>query len=575
MSARNAAIKRIRIITAFILLGALVLLARLYQLQVLDFDTYVARGESQYVHTVTDLYDRGDIYFTTKGGDLVSAATIKSGYVMALDPGKVEDPEKLYEALAPYLRIDKDTFIHRATLPDRVYVEIGSELSEEDATAIKAMKLSGVGLYRQRWRYYPGGDLESRIVGFVGYPTSGDGRQLVGLYGLERYYEDTLKRDNEKRSVNFFAELFTNLGNMVFEDETSRRGDIVTTIEPTVARLLQNELMKAHQQWHSKLTGGIIMNPKTGEIYAMDAVPTYDPNNRSTTTLDRFTDPLVDSRYELGSIIKALTMAAGLDSQAVTAHTTYYDPGRLTLNDMTISNYDGRGRGTVDMQTVLNQSLNTGAAFVVTAMGKNRFRDYFLNLKLGTETGVDLAGEIHGDVHNLESPRDIEYATASYGHGIALTPIAAARALSALGNGGVLVTPHLVSRIQYEDGSSKEVRFPAGEHVWSEGTSEEITRMLVNVVDQAFRPGTVSMPDHTIAAKTGTALLVREDGGGYYQDRFLHSFFGYFPAYDPQFLVFLYTDDPQGVTYASETLTEPFMNISKFLINYYDIPPDR
>ncbi len=574
MSARNAAIVRIRIITGIVLFVALVLVARLYQLQIISFETYVARGEGQYIHTVHNLYDRGSIYFTTRGGEKVSAATIQSGYTLSLDPSRVENAEALYEALKSYLYIDKETFIHRATLENRVDVEVREELKEEEALTIKALSLPGVSLTRQRWRYYPGGPLAARTIGFVGFEGKTAGEEPVGRYGLERYYEDTLHRKSEELSVNFFAELFTNLGNLVFEDPDKKEGDVVTTIEPTVARLLQNELLEANEIWRSELTGGIIINPKTGEIYAIDAVPTFNPNARGTSTLDHFTNPLVGARYELGSIIKALTMASGIDSKAVSANTTYYDAGFIELDTMTISNYDKRGRGTVDMQQVLSQSLNTGVAFVVKTMGQQRFLEYFNKLKLGSETGIDLVGEIHGDMENLNTTRNIEYATASYGHGIALTPIAATRALAALGNGGVLITPHLGKTIEYEDGTSKEVMFPEGERVWSEETSEEITRMLVKVVDEALRGGKVSLPEHSIAAKTGTALLV-SDTGGYYDDRYLHSFFGYFPAYDPEFLVFLYTVNPQGVTYASDTLTEPFMNITKFLINYYNIPPDR
>lgn len=556
------------------MLVGLVLIARLYYLQVVKSGFYVARGESQYVHTVQDLYDRGTIYFTTRDGERVSAATVQSGYVLALDPSKVQNPEELYQKLQPYLLIDHDIFIHRATLANRVYVEIRSELSEEAASTIKAMELRGVQLHRQRWRYYPGVELSARTVGFVGYTGEKETEQLVGRYGLERYHEEVLKRDRERMSVNFFAELFTNLGELVFDHTREKQGDVITTIEPTVARLLQNELMEIQQQWNSRLTGGIIINPKTGAIYAMDAVPTFNPNNRGTSTIDHFNNPLVEDRYELGSIIKALTVAAGLDSGMISPSTTYYDAGSIELNTWTISNYDKMGRGTVNMQTVLNKSLNTGVAFIVKTMGKERFRDYFLKLKLGSETGIDLPGEIHGDVRNLNSPRDIEYATASYGQGIAMTPIAAVRALSALGNGGTLITPHIAKRIEYENGTAKDIQFPVGERVWSEKTSEEISRMLTGVVDEALRNGTVSLPDHSIAAKTGTAQLVKPEGG-YYDDRYLHSFFGYFPSYDPEFLVFLYTEDPKGVTYASETLTDGFMDIAKFLINYYSIPPDR
>jgi cell division protein FtsI/penicillin-binding protein 2 len=214
-------------------------------------------------------------------------------------------------------------------------------------------------------------------------------------------------------------------------------------------------------------------------------------------------------------------------------------------------------------------------SYIAKKMGKEKFRDYFLNYQLGSETGIDLPNEAHGLVDNLNSPREVEYATASFGQGIALTPIEATRALATLGNGGYLVTPHLVSKINYQDGTHKDISYPVGAQVISNETSEEISRMLVNVVDDALAHGKFSMEHHTIGAKTGTAQMANPNGGGYYDDKYLHSFFGYFPAFDPQFLVFMYTVDPKGVQYASETLTEPFMDIAQFLINYYDVPPDR
>ncbi len=567
-------ILRIRVITGVVLLLALILLFRLYHLQVSQNDFYAEKAERQYVHTKQDLYSRGSIFFTTRDGEKVSAASIRSGFLLAFNPSLINDPSVVCDKLSAIIKIEKDRCVEKASLKERTYVEIDMTVPDEIADQISALDLDGVQMYRNQWRYYPGDDLAAKVIGFVGYTDKSED-ELRGKYGLERYYDEALLREKEVRSVNFFAEIFSNLGDMAYSRDDSPSGDVITTIEPTVARMLDSVLLETNARYNSNMTGAIIMDPKTGAIYAMNAVPGFDLNDRGTTTVELFQNPLVENVYEFGSTIKALTMAAGLDSGAVNRHSTYYDSGSITLNTFTIKNYDGKGRGTVDMQQVLNQSLNTGVSYIVQKMGKEKFRDYFYNFKLGSETGIDQPNEAFGLIENLKSPRDVEYATASFGQGIALTPIATIRALAALGNGGYLVTPHLASAIQYEDGSVKEILHPKGAQVIRPETSEEISRMLTTVVDDALGKGKYKMEHHTIGAKTGTAQIADPGGGGYYEDKYLHSFFGYFPAFDPKFIVFMYTVEPKGVKYASETLTEPFMDITKFLINYYSIPPDR
>jgi cell division protein FtsI/penicillin-binding protein 2 len=563
---------RVRILSGCIFALALVLLVRLYMVQVMQSDHYVARGEAQYVRSVKNLFDRGMIYFSTKDGSNVSAATLKVGYTLAVKPDFIVDAEAVYERLNTIVPLDKTEFLARAGKKGDPYEEVATRVSEDDAARIRGEKIKGVDLYRDQWRYYPGDTLSAHAVGFVAY----NGDELKGTYGLERYYDDILSRSDSTLFVNFFAEIFDNFGAVVFDKSTDRAGHIVTTLEPTVARSLEAELRRAHEEWKSKETGGIVINPMTGEIYAIATYPDFNLNEFGSVADPKyFQNPLVENVYELGSIIKPLTVAAGLDAGAINAASTYYDAGYIELSDYTIKNFDGKGRGTVSMQEVLNQSLNTGVAHIVKTMGRDRFRQYFKALEFDKETGIDLPNEAHGLTSNLDSPRDLEYATASFGQGIALTPIAAVRALSALGNGGVLVTPHVGKRIIYENGKEQDIAYPDEERVFKESTSEEITRMLVHVVDNALAGGNEKLPHHTIAAKTGTAQIANPDGKGYYDDRYLHSFFGYFPAYEPRFLVFLYTVEPQGVRYASETLTQPFMRLTKFLINYYDVPPDR
>lgn len=571
---RRQLIFRIRLLSVVVTLIGLILIGRLYQVQIINTAVYAAKAESQYVHTKTDLYSRGSILFTTRDKTTLSAAAIQSGYLLAVNPAHlIIAPAEFCIQVETFLEIDAATCAIRVSAPDRTYIELATHLTKEQRDELEAKKIPGAAIYKNQWRYYPGESLAARSIGFVGFDD--EGSELRGKYGLERQYDAVLFEKRQVQSINFFAELFSNLGELVYKKEGERTGSIVTTLEPSVSRILDTVLQKTNDQYHSKLTGAIVMDPKTGEIIAMNAVPSFDLNSRTNATIDQFQNPLVENVYEFGSTIKALTMAAGLDAGVVTAQSTYYDAGFIELDGFTIKNFDGKGRGTVPMQEVLNQSLNTGVSHIAKLMGKEKFRQYFLSYKLGTETGIDLPNEVHGLINNLSSPRAVEYATASFGQGIAMTPIETTRALATLANGGVLVTPHLVRQIEYKDGEVKEIRYPEGERVLKEETSEEISRMLVAVVDTALKGGTVALPNYTIGAKTGTAQIPDPVHGGYFEDKYLHSFFGYFPAYDPKFIIFMYTVEPQGVRYASETLTDPFMEITKFLINYYSIPPDR
>ncbi len=563
---------RIRLISIGLFLFALLITTKLYFVQVVQGRLYSDKADRQYVKPNENIFDRGSIFFQTRSGDLVSAATLRSGFLIALNPKLVVDPEMTYEKISSVIELPKDVFLARAEKKTDPYEEVARRIDEVSAKKIESFHLPGVSLYKEQWRYYPGTTMAANVLGFVG----SDGKNLLGRYGLEKYYEGELNRNDENLNVNFFAEIFSDI-NKTLGDDKQAEGDLISTIEPSVQLFLEKQLKALQKEWNPDSSGAVIINPATGEIYAMASLPTFDPNNFNLEKSPRvYSNPLVENVYEMGSIIKPLTMAAGIDSGTVTATSTYNDKGFLELNGSKISNFDFKGRGVVDMQEVLNQSLNTGAATVALRMGNDLFSKYMLDYGLGDETGIDLPNEAAGLMENLKSPRDIEHATASFGQGIAMTPIATVRALSSLGNGGLLVDPHVVKSLKYTVGFSKDL-FSGGDEkqVLKKETSEAITKMLVEVVDKALRHGTVKLKNWSVAAKTGTAQMANPEGKGYYSDRYLHSFFGYFPAYDPKFLVFMYMVYPKGATYASETLTTSFFDITKFLINYYEVSPDR
>ena len=568
---------RLRLISLLLILFALLLVSKLYFIQIISGEALQAKAEHQYVAGI-NYFDRGSIFFTTKDGTLVPGATVKSGFTLAINPNvliEYESVAKTYETLNTLIPLEKDIFLAKAGKTGDPYEEIAKRLDQGVAEKIQALELPGVSVTRERWRVYPGNDMAAHAVGLIGYA----GDELAGRYGLERSYEKMLKREGDDVFVNFFAEIFSNLKSAV-QDGESLEGDIVTTIEPSVEAFLEGEIGKVNEKYSSEFTGGIVLDPKTGEIYAMALTPTFDPNfpqNAPNSTI--FSNRLIEDRYEMGSIVKALTYAIGLESKVITPRTTYNDPGCITLNTKVFCNYDGLSHGSaVSMQEALGNSLNTGAAYVANRVGNRKFSDSMLSFGLEEKTGIDLPNEGVSLVSNLKTYRDLEMAQASFGQGIALTPVATVRALSALANGGTLITPHLVKEIKYKIGPTKSLAYPIageGKQVMSREASAEISRMLTEVVDSSLRFGQMRLENYSIAAKTGTAQIANPAGGGYYQDRFLHSFFGYFPSYDPKFLVFFFTYYPKEVQFASETLTDAFFNMSKFLINYYEIPPDR
>ncbi len=561
---------RTRIISATIVLVSLVLIARLYFVQVMNGQNYSDKANGQYIHPTETVFDRGSIFFTTKDEKPLAAATVKTGYFLYLTPKTLGNPESAYSKISKIAPIDKTSFLARATKKNDPYEEIVHRLDEKTADAITALKIQGVFLHEEHWRYYPGDHLAASTVGLMGFK----GDDFAGRYGLEKAYDENLSRDSSALYSNFFAEIFNGVTS-VFKDQ-KQEGDIVTTIEPNVERFLEGELTKIDETWHPTETGAIILDPATGEVRAMALHPTFDPNSPQVEKSSVvFSNPLVENSYEMGSILKPLTMAAGIDAGVVTPSTTYNDKGTITIDSRKISNYDGKARGVVSMQEVLNQSLNMGAVFVMQKLGRGLFSSYFRSFGLGDKTGIDLPNESPGLIANLESTRDVEHATASFGQGIAMSPMSITRALSTLANGGLLVTPHVVKTINYRIGVSKSITEPPPKQVLKKETTDEITKMLVTVVDKALVNGAVSMPHYSIAAKTGTAQIANPAGGGYYEDRYLHSFFGYFPAYNPKFLIFFYQIYPKGAQYASATLTNPFIDTAKFLINYYEIPPDR
>lgn len=563
---------RSHIIFAGIVLSGCVLIANLFSIQVTHGDYFRRQADGQYVISSHSIFERGSIFFEEKNGTRSTAAGQQLGFKVSVNPSNFNrNPEDVYEKISTIIELDREVFMNALEKKERVYIEIAHRISEEQGQQIKNLVGNAVQLHPEKWRIYPLKNFAAQTLGFLAYQDN----DYAGRYGLERFYENVLARKDVSLYTNVFARIFHNVQGVV-DPKNNQEGNIITTLDPHIQIFLEGNIKDIQEKWQAQSVGGIVMNPRTGEIYALGSVPSFDNNVFSEYSLNDFKNPLVENVHEMGSIVKPLIIATALDTGVINADTfSYYDAGTIDVGIHTIKNFDGRGRGQVNVQDILSQSLNTGMVAIGQKISKQDFRDYFLDsFGFGRVTGIDLPNEGRNLTTNLASNRDIEFANISFGQGIAVTPISMVSALSTLANQGKTVTPHLVKKIEYRNGLSKKIDYSKeSKQSLSPETAEDISRMLVNVFD-AYRSGAVKLPHHSVAAKTGTAQIPHPQGG-YYDDRNLHSFFGYFPAYDPEFIVFLYTIHPQGVRYASETLIDPFTDIVKYLINYKDIPPDR
>jgi cell division protein FtsI (penicillin-binding protein 3)/stage V sporulation protein D (sporulation-specific penicillin-binding protein) len=294
----------------------------------------------------------------------------------------------------------------------------------------------------------------------------------------------------------------------------------------------------------------------------MVSYPTFDPNAYSGSAVASFLNPVTQSIYEPGSVMKVVTMASALDAGAVTPDTAFEDTGSLKVSGREIKNWDLRAHGHVTMTNVIEQSLNTGAAFAERKLGNDAFTKYMNAFGLGEKTGIELPNEVKGDLKRLtpKSP-EVAFATASFGQGVAVTPLAMLQAVATLANKGVRLIPSIDAKQKPQEEG----------RIVSTKAAEQITAMMVSAVDKA-EVGAIK--GYGLAGKTGTAQVPDFKNGGYSKD-VEHTYIGFGPAKDPQFIILLKIDKPAGAPLAGTTVVPAFRSLAQFLISYYNIPPDR
>ncbi len=558
---------RLNLVLAFMMIFGAAIISRLFFIQILNHKLYQAQALGQQAGFSEVQGQRGEIFFQnsqeSKGsygtGDIKSLAINKEKWAVFVIPQEVKDKNVLSESLGKAIGESKE-FVLSKIENSNSYIIIKKDLSDEAIVEVKKLKLEGIHLENIGGRYYSQEKMASHIVGFLG----GDG---TGQYGIEGYYEDVLKGQSgikeDKKGLNLI--------NSPNDGLDLNGSDVYLTIDYNIQ--FQAEALLKEAQKNLNIDSGqiVVLKPDSGRILTIANFPSFDPNNYSKEkNLNTFQNSAVQKIFEPGSIMKPFTMAMGINEGKITPQTTFVDTGFVKLGKDVIHNFDKKTWGKQTMTGVLENSINTGAVFVSQLMSHQTFLDYLDKFGFDEKTGVELQGEVTSK-NNINGP-DVEFATASFGQGIGVTPIQIARGFCAIANGGKLVNLYVVDKIVKGDKEINETPKISNDQIISKQTASQVTTMLTSVVERGFGKG-AKIPGYYLAGKTGTAQVPFENKNGYYPDKTIQTFLGFGPALNPQFLILVKLDNPK-VSSSSLSAVPVFKKLAQYIINYWQIPPD-
>jgi len=623
---------RLNFIMTIIFLLSLVLIGRLFDLQVMKHDYYVAMASDQHDVYSKLIPNRGRIFFQDNSNKsdvkLYPVATNKDFALVYAVPSMIENPgdaaEKLYQVFdqasieksvdnllnsddifkatstnvtaeqwkiqEEYKKIKRETeinarkavvideYLKKLSKKDDPYEPLKPKVDDDKLKQLTDLNIKGIKYTMQSHRYYPEGTIGSQMLGFVG--KSGDVEE--GRYGLEGFFDDELKGKMGSVKTERAADGKQIIVNNREYDQPRDGSDLILTINRSIEYTVCAKLAEATKKHGASGGSAIMMEPKTGAIIAMCSWPDYDPNNYTDIkNLSVYNNPAIYDDYEPGSVFKAITIAAGIDKGVITPDSLYTDTGQIMIEGwhkpIGNSDYKTHGAwGVVDMTKVLEQSLNTGSYYVMTKVGPKNFADYVKKFGFGEKTGIEMETEAQGDIRNLltNKIKPIEAATASFGQGITTTPLQMISAYAAIANGGILMKPYVVDEIVSADGVHQKTQPKQLGRVISERAALLVSSMLVKVVESGHSKH-AAVEGYYVAGKTGTAQVADRKNGGYLEGNTIHTFIGFAPASDAKFVMLLKMDDPKDAVYAESTVVPLFKDIANFVLDYYQIPKQR
>ncbi len=553
-----------------ILLVFAIFIIKLFYVQIIKHDDYQQAALSGQLKQYEIPANRG-IIKAHDGDSLVPIVLNEDTYTLFADPKFIKEPGNIAEKLVAVTEGDKSGYEQKMRAGNR-YEVLAKRLTKEQKEKIEKLELVGVGLRTEPIRTYPQGSLAAQILGFV----NDEGK---GAYGVEQYLDNSLagQPGQLKAITDVRGVPLASSSDNVRQDAVNGR-ETTLTIDIGMQRKTE-EILKAHlEQVRSKSGSIIIIDPNSGAIKAMANYPGYNPAEfNKVTDQALFTNPALSDPMEVGSIMKTLTMAAGLNENVINPNTTYGDSGSIKIDGSTISNVEGYSSpATRSMTDILKFSLNTGASFILRQLGGGEFNekgrkvwhDYMVNhYQLGKMIGIEQGYEAAGSIPN---PTDgyalnLQYANTSFGQGTNITLLQMAGAFSSVINGGIYYKPHLVDP---EAGTAPVI---VRADVVRPEVSAQLRSMMETVATTNYR---YSVRDgYSVGGKTGTAQITKP-GGGYYEDRYNGTFIGYVGGDRPEYVIVLRVNEPHINGFAGSQAAAPlFGKTTNMLLDNFLIKP--
>jgi cell division protein FtsI (penicillin-binding protein 3) len=562
---KNFSVKKIRfriiaVGLSFLLLFALIA-ARGFELNLTDNSKLKTLAEKQYTHKVVVAPKRGNI-LDTHGDTLAIDIQVDSIYAI---PNAIEDPQTFAKTLAPILKIPADKILERVADNKKKFVWLKRRVESQESDQIKKLGLAGIGTLPEYKRHYPNGSLAANLLGAVGY-------DAMALSGLEMAYDETLKsvdppllveQDAKGRSYAPYALMGLEHPN-----------EVVLTLDKTIQYVAERELKTAVDKAQAQGGVAIVLDVKTGEVLAMATQPTFDPNEYYKYDVRQWRNRPVTDVFEPGSIFKAFTASAALETKVFDLKKTLYcENGSMQVGKFTI--HDHHPYGSLNLSDIIKYSSNICSYKLAQMVGKNRFYDFVRAFGFGQKTEVGVPGEVSGIMASLNNLGVLQLGTMAFGQGISVTPIQIASGYAAIANGGLLMKPYLIKEIRDSEGKTlKQFEPQILRRVLSEATAREVARLLETVVEEGGTGTKAALQAYRVAGKTGTAQKVMEGAKGYAKNKYIASFSGFAPSRDPRLVVLVSIDEPKGDYYGGAVSAPVFREIMGQSLAYLKVAPD-